>query len=162
MSTLDQQWANYGQQAIVFVQPAAKNSFYIWEKKTVFTFGKKSREAYFFLVTHVHYIKFKFQSPEIVPLELSHAHVLTCYGCFWVTRIRLNCCNKDCMACKPENIYYLCPHRKHLSAPLLLALLQLLLLLHNKWSSADFIIQNKNHNEYNLPTHMLKKNNITL
>ena len=48
MSTLDQQWTNYGQQAIVIVQPAAKNSFYIWEKKTVFTFGKKSREAYFF------------------------------------------------------------------------------------------------------------------
>lgn len=162
MSTLDQQWANYGQQAIVFVQPAAKNRFYIWEKKTVFTFGKKkSREEYFFLVTHVHYIKFKFQSPEIVPLELSHAHVLTCYGCFWATRILLNCCKrlyglqtwKYLLSSLKENILSI----SHCFGPF-----ELLLLLHNKYSSADFIIQNKKHNEYNLPTHMLKKYNIML
>lgn len=39
---------------------------------------------------------------------------------------------------------------------------ELLLLLHNKYSSADFIIQNKNHHEYKLPAHMLKKYNIML
>ena len=48
MSTLGQRWANYSLRAVVFVQPAAKSGFYIWEEKIVFTFGKKSREADFF------------------------------------------------------------------------------------------------------------------
>ena len=54
------------------------------------------------------------------------------------------------------------PSQKTFVSAIVFGPFELLLLLHNKYSSADFIIQNKNHNEYNLPTHMLKKYNIML
>lgn len=54
------------------------------------------------------------------------------------------------------------PSKKTFVNAIILGPFELLLLLHNKYSSADFINQNKKHNEYNLPTHMLKKYNIML
>lgn len=123
MSTLDQQWANYGQQAIVFVQPAAKNRFYIWEKKTVFTFGKKSREEYFFFGDTCTLHKIQISVPRN---SSTGTQPRPCAYVLWLLLSYKNTAEllqKDCMACKPENIYYLCPQRKHLSTPLFWALL---------------------------------------
>lgn len=52
-----------------------------------------------------------------VLLEHRHTHVFAYYcGCFHPMVAELGSCNRDHMACKAENTYWLALHRKHLPA----------------------------------------------
>lgn len=92
MSTLDHQWANYGQQAIVFVQPAAKNRFYIWEKRQFLHLEKIKRRIFFGITCTLH--KNSNFSPWNSSTGTQPRPCAYGYGCLWATRILLNCCKK--------------------------------------------------------------------
>ena len=45
-------------------------------------------------------------------------HLYIVYGCFQIALAEVSKCDKDCVACEAENIYYLVLYRKRLLIPL--------------------------------------------
>lgn len=90
------------------------------EQRVVCVFHAYSRQGVSILYST--WAKYGPLSVFISKVLLEHSTVIglrAVYGCIWTARAELSSCNRDYIACKGENIYYVFLYRRNLPTPML-------------------------------------------